>query len=59
MKDEGQQLFTFLEFCDSPMHIEAVWTTTLVRWIRSGELTPGQYVAVQAEMLKRKGLNCA
>jgi len=49
------QSFSFLEFCDSEFHVKDVWTRTLVRWMRSGELTSAQYSAVQAEVIKRKG----
>jgi len=56
MKNEDQQLFTFLEFCESEMHLKDVWTKTLVRWLREdGKMTSQQWLAVEKEVIKRKG----
>jgi len=56
MKAE-QQLFTFLEFAESEMHIKDVWTRTLVRWMREerSTLTSQQWLAIEHEVIKRKG----
>ena len=50
-----EQSLTFLEFCESEVHIADMRTKTMVRWMKSGELTPAQYTAVEAEVIKRKG----